>query len=398
MKSNKKLHSAALCLLITTQLFLAAACGGTEPPIDNDTSDTVTTDAPVFNIETVAPPVTSEEVPTEAVTTEEVTTEPETTAVPEPYEPEIINPLTGLEAEFDYENRRPAAIMINNIKVATPQEGISYADIMYECIVEGSYTRLMMVVSDYEKLPVVGSVRSSREYYLDFAANHNAIYIHAGGSNQAYVEIRDRKVNNLDGVNMYIPNMFYRDAWRQTNMGYEHSLMTTGEKIAAGIAYKKYDTTLAENFDSPLDFVPYDTVRVPEGGDATYLQVTYNYGHKPYFEYNKNEGVYYRWQFLGDKHMDNTANKQLSFTNIIVLYCPTTNTGDSYGHMDVVTEGSGEGYYLTCGKYEKIKWEKATADTPVKLYNEAGEELLVNRGKTFFQICTESMADSTEIR
>ncbi len=388
---KNKLSSAVLTLLIAASLAMCASCTPDMPPVDNDTSDTTAAIENVFNIETVAPPAVTDE------TTSEVTTEAVTTA-PAPYEPEIINPLTGLEAAEDFENRRPAAIMINNIKVATPQEGISYADVMYECIVEGGYTRLMMVVSDYGKLPVIGSVRSSREYYLDFAANHNAIYIHAGGSNQAYVEIRDRKVNNLDGVNMYIPNMFYRDTWRQTNMGYEHSLMTTGEKIADGIKYKKYSTDLAENFDSPLDFVPYDTVRVPEGGEANYLRVTYHVAHKPYFEYNKDEGVYYRWQFNGDRHMDNTAGKQISFTNVIVLYCKTTATHDSYKHMDVVTEGSGEGYYLSMGGYEKIKWEKATPDTPIKLFTESGEELLINRGKTFFQICTTDMAASTEIK
>ncbi len=389
---RNKLAAGVICLAITAQLLMSSSCTSDMPPVDSDTADAVTTDTSIFEIETAAPPETTEEV----TTAPEETAEAETTA-PDLNEPEIINPLTGLKADVGYENRRPAAIMINNIKVATPQEGISYADIMYECIVEGGYTRLMMVVSDYESLPVIGSVRSSREYYLDFAANHNAIYIHAGGSNQAYVEIRDRKVNNLDGVNMYIPNMFYRDEWRQANMGYEHSLMTTGEKIANGIAYKKYNTELAEGFDSPLDFVPYDTVRVPEGGTANSIQVTYHYAHKPYYEYNKDEGVYYRWQFNGDKHMDNTAGKQISFTNIIVLYCPTTATNDSYKHMDVVTEGSGEGYYVSMGGYEKIKWEKATPDTPVKLYNEAGEELRVNRGKTFFQICTTDMAASTKI-
>ncbi len=383
-----------MCLAITAQLLMSSSCSPDMPPVDSDNTDAVTTDTSIFEIETAAPPETTEEITTAPEETTEA--EPETTE-PNLNEPEIINPLTGLKADVDYENRRPAAIMINNIKVATPQEGISYADIMYECIVEGGYTRLMMVVSDYESLPVIGSVRSSREYYLDFAANHNAIYIHAGGSNQAYVEIRDRKVNNLDGVNMYIPNMFYRDEWRQVNMGYEHSLMTTGEKIANGIAYKKYNTELAEGFDSPLDFVEYDTVRVPEGGTANSVQVTYHYAHKPYFEYNKNEGVYYRWQFNGDKHMDNTAGKQISFTNVIVLYCPTTATNDSYKHMDVVTEGSGEGYYVSMGGYEKIKWEKKAPDTPVKLYNEAGEELRVNRGKTFFQICTTDMAASTKI-
>ena len=70
-----------------------------------------------------------------------------------------------------------------------------------------------------------------------------------------YKEIKSRGVNNLDGVNdnAISYKCFYRDNWRMSNMGYEHSLMTTGERIADGIAYKKYNTVLAENFDSPLD-------------------------------------------------------------------------------------------------------------------------------------------------
>ena len=386
MSKNKiiTVNIAALCLAATIAFAASCADGGTGADM---------TENP-FDVDTVTPPETNDTTDTEPVVTEPPVTEPVVN------EPDIINPLTGLEADVDYELRRPLAIMINNIKVATPQEGISYADIMYECIVEGRQTRLMMVVSDYESLPTVGSVRSSREYYLDFAANHNAIYMHAGGSTQAYSEIHSRHVNNLDGVNdnAISYRCFWRDTWRMNNMGYEHSLMTSGEKIASGIAYKKYNTELADGFDSPLDFVPYDTVKMPDGGDATYLRVEYSYSHKPYFEYNASEGVYYRWQFLGDKHIDNGNGKQVAFTNIIVLYCPTANTGDSYGHMDVVTTGTGEGYYLTMGKYEKITWKKTSEDSPVKLYNEAGEELLVNRGKTFFQICTNDMKDTTEVR
>lgn len=384
MSTKNMRRKIAAVLIFALVAGFGASCASDGTP--DDTTDDI------FGVDTVTPPETTEPVDT--------TTEPPVTEPPVPNEPDIINPLTGLEATVDYEARRPVAIMINNIRVATPQEGISYADIMYECIVEGAQTRLMMLVSDYEKLPVVGSVRSSREYYLDFAANHNAIYIHAGGSTQAYIELASRKVNNIDGVNdNSVSGMcFYRDSWRRANMGFEHSLMTTGERIAKSIDFKKYNTDIKADFDSPLDFVPYDTVRVPNGGDATYLKVRYSGSHMPYFEYNEDEGVYYRWQFLGDKHMDKTADTQLSFTNIIVLYCPTVYTGDSYGHMDVTTTGKGEGYYLTAGKYEKITWEKADEDTPVKLYNEAGEELLVNRGKTFFQICTEKMKDTTEIK
>ena len=139
---------------------------------------------------------------------------------------------------------RTVAIMINNIKNSLPQEGICDGDIYYERSAEGGITRIMMLVSDYEKLGTVGSIRSSRDYFVDFLANHDAIYVHAGGSAQAYEKIIWRKINNLDGVNQYAPNTFWRDNTRMYSMGYEHSLMTSGEGIAAGIALKGYRTEL----------------------------------------------------------------------------------------------------------------------------------------------------------
>lgn len=377
MKDNKL--KKAIFFAVILAAVLVSSCNGDK----GDGDDTL------FGVDTV---VTTE---TEAPDTEDTTAESEP---PAPVVPDVINPITGLEAEEDYSERRPVAIMINNIKQAIPQEGISYADVMYECVVEGGLTRLMMVVSDYESLPTVGSVRSSREYYLDFAADHNAIYIHAGGSDEAYRQIKSRKVNNIDGVTMYIPDMFYRDDWRLANLGYVHSLVTDGGRIVKGIAHKKYSTELAENFDSPLDFVPFGEERVPEGESGEYVSVTYSGEHTPYFEYNTEDKLYYRFQFKGEKHIDKGTGEQIAFTNVLVLYMPTVSTGDDYKHMSVDTTGSGEGYYFTMGKYEKIKWEKTGVDTPMKLYNEAGEELLINRGKTFFQICTTLMKNTTEIR
>lgn len=372
--------------LICAFSLSVASCSGSNGGNGGDTD----TEDNIFNVDTVLPD--SSYFPETEDTTEEESADTEAVIV----EPEFINPLTGLEATNDYTLRRPVAIMINNIPQAIPQEGISFADVMYECIVEGRLTRLMMVVSDYENLPVVGSVRSSREYYIDFAADFNAIYIHAGGSDEAYRQFKIRDVDHIDGIK-YTPDMFYRDKWRLANLGTEHSLVTTGEGIAGGIGYHRISTDIAENFDSPLDFVPFGESRVPEGGSGELVRVEYSAYHKPYFEYNSEDFKYYRYQFDGDRHIDKGTGEQISFDNVIVLYMPTTATGDSYGHMTVKTTGSGEGYYFSMGKYEPIKWEKSGVDTPMKLYNEAGEELLINRGKTFFQICTTQMKDTTVI-
>ena len=73
----------------------------------------------------------------------DVSPNPEPEPEPEPYVPAGVNPLTGLPMEPEYEDLRPAAIMLNNLKAAQPQLGISQADIIYEVPVEGGITRML---------------------------------------------------------------------------------------------------------------------------------------------------------------------------------------------------------------------------------------------------------------
>ena len=94
--------------------------------------------------------------------------------------------LTGIKCTRRKQRKRPVSIIINNYKPAMPMVGISHADIIYECMVEGGITRFMMVIADYEDVPVFGSVRSSREYFIDLSRTHDTIYVHAGGNPQDY--------------------------------------------------------------------------------------------------------------------------------------------------------------------------------------------------------------------
>ncbi|MEF9866425.1 MAG: DUF3048 domain-containing protein, partial [Oscillospiraceae bacterium] len=64
------------------------------------------------------------------------------------------SPLTGLAITGSA--KRPLAVMIDNVRVALPQRGISAADIVYEMVTESGITRLMAMYSDYETMPEVG--------------------------------------------------------------------------------------------------------------------------------------------------------------------------------------------------------------------------------------------------
>lgn len=302
-----------------------------------------------------------------------------------------VNPLTGLSTEKDLTGNRPVAIMINNIREAMPQIGISSADIIYECTAEGGVTRLMMVVQDYTSLGVIGSVRSAREYFLDFAQNHDAIYVHAGGSTvpwaDAYAEIKNRGINNLDGVNMYLPNTFYRDQDRLLTMSAEHCLMTSGQGIVWGISQMAYRTEISDQLEKYLKFGSCST-ELQYGISASHVHIPVTSYQTVDYVYDAATSKYLRYQFNGEKHIDGATNEQLAFDNLLVVFCDMYRfENDDYNRMHVETLGEGSGYYIADGKCINITWKKASHEAPIEYYDEAGNVLTLKAGKTMINVC-----------
>lgn len=318
-------------------------------------------------------------------------------------EVEFVNRLTGEAVSEEIANRRPVAIMINNIRVACPQEGVSNADILYECVAEGGITRLLMIALDYESLDVVGSVRSSRKYYLDFAQNHDAVYVHAGGSDEAYSEILSRGINHLDGVRTDAASgidlsgiCFYRDSERRYSMGLEHSMMTTGTLIVEGISRMGYRTELKDGFEDPINIIPSGFKVELDGIDADSVKMTYMPNNSPEYKYDEASGDYLRWQY-GAEHIDGTTGEQLAFTNVLLLVMDHANSGDSYGHMIIDTTGQGSGYYFTGGKMIEINWSCDDEDEAMVLTDGEGYPLLLNKGKTAINIISPVVEDTLVI-
>ena len=193
---------------------------------------------------------------------------PEPEPEPEPYVPAGVNPLTGLPMEPEYEDLRPAAIMLNNLKAAQPQLGISQADIIYEVPVEGGITRMLCLYQTVEGIETLGSVRSARPYFVELALGHDAIYIHAGGSQEAYANLRSWKVDHMDGVRGgEDAKIFWRDPERRKNNGYEHSLITSGEKILDYLAKGKIPTKHGDGWNYLQAFKEDGTPAAGEWGE-----------------------------------------------------------------------------------------------------------------------------------
>ena len=344
----KKLFPVILALLM-----LLAACG-------KSSSDTG-----------VSPEPPSVEVP-------DASTEP--TATPAQA---ITNPLTGEEIEADISANRPYAVMLNNIKVALPQCGISKADILYEVLAEGNITRFEAIFSDLNGVGAIGSMRSSRPYYIELALSYDAIYVHAGGSEQAYSDISSKGVDNIDGVRgAYSGEIFYRDPTRM-KYGTEHSLFTTSDKVIEYTSTLGYESTHNGTFDYGLSFI-----EAPDLGSsaaaAASVNVSFEGIKETKFTYHSDTGYYTGYQYDTDL-VDGTTGEAVQFKNLLVLYAES-DILDDYGRRAFDLDGSGTGHFIVNGKTVAIKWSHSGTGSCFKYTLVDGTPLELGVGKSYIAI------------
>lgn len=373
---------SVLALMVLTSSMLLFGCGKEE-------------EAPV------TPDVTVE---TETQETTESETVSESTVEANPWaddetipEGMVRSQLTNEFIDKKVAKKRPIAVMINNIINAVPHSGVSQAGVMYECVVEGNLTRLMAIFEDWESIEKIGPVRSCRDYYVYWAYEWDSIYCHFGGP-KLYVDavLSRAETHNLDGT--ALDGTVY---FRTTDRKAPHNAYTSGEGILKGIDLKDYSLKHTENYrEGHYNFTPASKqntlTQVTGAFDATYLEPGYLI-NKPYFEYNEEDGLYYRYQY--DKaHIDQENGEQLAFKNVI-FQNTYYETRDAKGYLAFQDhDDTRDGWYFTNGKGIHVRWKKSSDYSPTRYYDDDGNEIVLNTGKTMVCIIQDQKSDAVVVK
>lgn len=316
----------------------------------------------------------------EPIPVEEPAPEPE--PIPEPIGPAGINPLTGLPMEPEYEQNRPAAVMLNNLKKAQPQLGVSMADIIYEVPAEGGITRMLGVYQTLDGVGNLGSIRSARPYYIELAMGHDALYVHAGGSPEAYQDLKSWKVDYIDGVNGSASQsaVFWRDPERKKNKGYEHSLLASGETIQSFWDNSKYPKTHQDDYSYPQTFTDDP---LTGGTAAEHIKLYYTSYKTGLFDYDAETGKYLVSQYQAP-YVDGNTGEQVGVTNLLILETSISAiSGDTAGRLKVRTTGEGEGTLYRSGQCIPIHWSRSNRDVPFSYTTSDGQPLALGRGNSY---------------
>ncbi len=317
---------------------------------------------------------------------------PQITEAADHHEGEAKSFLTGEWIPAETAGKRPVAMMVENTHATLPQYGLNRADIIVECPVEGGITRLLAVFQDYSGMGIIGNVRSCRPYYVPFANDFDAVYLHAGASPEGSDLLNSGAVDHIDGTSGTGGAFYYRDNSRRA----PHNLYTSSEGIDQGIEAfgfeREHDASYAGNLRFADDEEP---VLLLNGMDAAAVSLYYR-DARPWFEYHEDDGLYYRYEF-GAAQIDGTDQSQLAVKNIILQECGSSFYDMEAGTLNLDCYSGGNGKYLTNGKCIDIVWRRDSRNSAVRYYDLSGNEITLNQGKTWIEVIQSQNAGENNI-
>lgn len=276
---------------------------------------------------------------------------------------------------------RPYAISVNNTPVAVKvQTGLNKAYLVYEIPTEGNTSRLLALYKDINEDLTIGTIRSSRHNFVDYALESDAIFVHYGWSHYAQDDEKAGSINFINGL-------FDKPFWRNNpeNLASEHTAYTSIAKIKQTVKDKGFKTESDRTV--LLNYNPEDVDLSNNSEAKAANKVVIPYGANPNvttFVYDSNTKMYNR-QENGTNCIDYNTKEQINTKNIIVQKINYTKCSDNY-YWDLKTVGSGSGYFITNGYAVPITWKKDSRAGKTKYYYKNGKEIEVSDGRTYIEI------------
>jgi hypothetical protein len=308
-------------------------------------------------------------------------TEPPPTLPPPPSL--VPAPLTGMLVTPEAATRHVIAVMVDDQADARPQSGFNSASMVWQAPAEGGIPRYMLLFQD--TIPDgVGPVRSSREYYIEWAAEWNSMYVHAGGSPQALETLAAKG----HGEWVYNADEFRwgggRYLWRTTDRFPPHNVYTDGKHLRALAKRLAADDGELQ----PVWLFAPDATRDqrPRGGS---INVTYPYETITY-RYDAASNTYRRY-INGSKQAqrDRAGDELVAPKNVVILRMAfgALNDGHPQKHrLEAQNVGKGVAYISTNGHTIKGQWRKASPTAPTRLFDGDGNPVVLTAGQTFVQV------------
>jgi len=306
---------------------------------------------------------------------------PVPTPTPIPTPTTVPAPLTGALVTPDVARRHPIAVMIDDLRAARPQSGLSLVDVVWHAPAEGGIPRYMAIFQT--NLPeAIGPVRSSRYYYITWAAEWRAIYAHSGGSPQALEVLRAKG----SGQYVYNADEFRwggRYFHRITARFAPHNVYTDGATLRKlGSRIGADDGT----YKPAWLFAPDASLQSRPAGSTIHVVYPANVID---YRYDRASNTYRRSVTGESKQTDAATDKEVAPKNVVVMlmsFGPLNDGHPGKKRLEAKVVGSGKAWIATNGKTIVGTWKKSSVTGPTRFYDKSGKQVTLTVGQTFIQV------------
>ena len=251
--------------------------------------------------------------------------------------------LTGRMISEKASQRHPIAVMIDDLSPARPQSGLQSASIVWHAPAEGGIPRYMAIFAD--TLPEdVGPVRSARLYFVQWASEWKAVYVHAGGSPQALATLATKGhgqlVYNADEFRYAAYFRRIPDRFAPHNL---YSSLANLRKLSAAVGAKPGP------LEAEVEVRPGHPPRAAAGGRLDHGVLPGEHDHLPLQP--EGEHVPPLGQRRGRRSVDASSGKRIAPKNVIVMlvnFSPL-NDGSHKNRQEADIIGNGKAWIATNG-------------------------------------------------
>jgi len=313
---------------------------------------------------------------------------PTPTPSPEPTPVLVPAPLTGLPVTEAAAWLHPIAVMVDDHRDARPQSGFNAAAQVWQAPAEGGVPRYMLIFQD-ARPAAVGPIRSARQYFIDWASEWTAMYVHVGGSPEAMATLRSsgagQLVYNADGFRFEGTDM-----WRIKERAAPHNVYTDADHLGSMAA----KVGAAGGPVEPV-WAFGDATRAVDRPSGTTIAIHYPYETITY-RYQPTTNTYARFiDGAVTPQVDAADGRPVAPTNVVIIRMRFGALNDGHPEkkrLDAEDVGSGQAIISTNGRVYEGTWSKAAADAPTLLFGPDGLPITLTAGQTFVQVIALSYA------
>jgi Protein of unknown function (DUF3048) N-terminal domain/Protein of unknown function (DUF3048) C-terminal domain len=280
---------------------------------------------------------------------------------------EAVAPLTGVAPAGESLTRPALEVKIDNTPEARPQGGVDVADVVYEEVVEGEFTRLLTILNSALS-DTVGPIRSVRATDANLVWPLGGVFAYSGGAPPSVELIRQAPVNAVDETSA--GNAMFRERGRAAPLnlfGRPAELIGKGGQPVPPRPLFRY---LGKNEQLT-------------GDPATAVHVGFKAGFDPTYTYDAQSRTWKR--SIGLAPFNGASGQQVAPTNVIVQF---TNYEGGVGSptAEGVTVGEGDAWVFTDGKVIRGRWTRPAKEQPAQYVDAAGKPIKLLPGRTWVEL------------